>query len=71
MMAGSTSGEDLDTFLCSLGVETHVVNFSAWYADHDAFAKEMRSVTNVCDCRSFSLTFIVSSSFMFLLWCCC
>ena len=46
-MAGSTSGEYLYTLPCSLGVEAHVVNFSAWYADHDAFAKEMRSVTLV------------------------
>ena len=63
-MAGSTSGDYLYTFPCSLGVETHVVNFSAWCVDHDAFAKEMRSVTLVCALRSCSLTFIVSSSFM-------
>ena len=60
----STSSEYLDTFPFSLGVETHVVKFSSWYADHDAFAKEMRLVTHVCACRSCSLTLIVSSSFM-------
>ena len=38
-MAGSTSGEYLYTFPCSLGVEAHVVNFSAWCADHDAFCQ--------------------------------
>ena len=64
MMAGSTSGEYIDTFSCSLGVETHVVNFPAWYEDHDAFVKAMRSVTYVCTCWSCIITFLVSSSFM-------
>ena len=64
MMAGSTSGEYFDTFSCSLEVESHVVNFSAWYADYDVFSKAMRSVTHVCACRSCSLTFLVSYSLM-------
>ena len=63
-MAGGTSGKYFHTFPCSLGVEAQVVDFSAWCADHDAFAKAMRSVTLVCARLSYSLTFLVSS-FMF------
>ena len=34
MMAGGTSGKYLDTFSRSLRVKTHVMIFSAQYADH-------------------------------------
>ena len=48
----------------ALGLKLMLWIFPTWYADYDAFAKEIRLVTHVYACRSCSLTFIVSSSFM-------
>ena len=41
----------------ALGLKLMLWFFFAWYADHDTFAREKKSVTLVYACRSCSLTF--------------